>query len=133
DHLRAERQGVDADPGAVRPGRGGHQDAEMMEQAQQPAQDLYDDDGPSISPSELWEMLASRWRLIIGGTLVAGVIGFGVASLLPKWYTAVTVILPPQQQQSAAAAAISQLGALAGLAGGLANVKSPADQYVALM
>lgn len=104
-----------------------------MEQAQQPAQDLYDDEGPSISPSELWEMLASRWRLIIGGTLMAGVIGFGVASLLPKWYTAVTVILPPQQQQSAAAAAISQLGALAGLAGGLANVKSPADQYVALM
>lgn len=105
----------------------------MMDKAQELAQDPYGDDGPSISPSELWEMLASRWRLIVGGTLAAGVIGFGIASLLPKWYTATTVILPPQQQQSAAAAAISQLGALAGLAGGLANVKSPADQYVALM
>lgn len=104
----------------------------MMDKAQEPAQDL-DDDGPSISLTELWEMLASRWRLIVGGTLAAGVIGFGIASLLPKWYTAATVILPPQQQQSSAAAAISQLGALAGLAGGFGSVKSPADQYVALM
>lgn len=105
----------------------------MMDKAQEPAQDPYDEEGPAISPSELWDMLASRWRMIVGGTVAAGVIGFGIASLLPKWYTAATVILPPQQQQSSAAAAISQLGALAGLAGGFANVKSPADQYVALM
>ncbi len=106
----------------------------MMEKAHEPAQEIYgDDDGTSVSPSELFEMLASRWRLIVSGTIAAGVIGFGIASLLPKWYTASTVILPPQQQQSAAASAISQLGALAGLAGGFANIKSPADQYVALM
>jgi capsule polysaccharide export protein KpsE/RkpR len=41
--------------------------------------------------------------------------------------------LPPQQQQSAAAASLASLGALAGIAGGALGVKSPADQYVALM
>lgn len=106
----------------------------MMDNAHASAQDDYDgDEGPGIGFTELLEMLAARWRLIAGATIAAGMIGFGAASLLPKWYTATTVILPPQQQQSSAAAAISQLGALAGLAGGLANVKSPADQYVALM
>jgi capsule polysaccharide export protein KpsE/RkpR len=43
-----------------------------------------------------------------------------------------TTLLPPQQQNGAAAA-LSQLGALAGLAGGAAAVKSPADQYISLM
>lgn len=91
------------------------------------------DDAQGLTLTELLSMLAQRWKLIAGAALVAGAVSFGVASLVPKWYTATTVILPPQQQQSSAAAAISQLGALAGLAGGLANVKSPADQYVALM
>lgn len=105
----------------------------MTDKAQASFQDEGIDDEPEISLAELASMLAARWRLIAGATVVTGLIALGVASLLPKWYTASTVILPPQQQQSSAAAAISQLGALAGLAGGLANVKSPADQYVALM
>lgn len=97
-------------------------------------QDSYEEDPASSIPlTELWGMIALRWRMIAYGTVAAGLLGFGLASLLPKWYTASAVILPPQQQQSAAASAIAQLGALAGLAGGLANVKSPADQYVALM
>lgn len=86
-----------------------------------------------LSLSELAAMLLHRWRLIAGASVAAAAIGLGAASLLPKWYTASTTILPPQQAQSAAAAAVSQLGALAGLAGGFASVKSPADQYAALM
>ncbi|MFT3664761.1 Wzz/FepE/Etk N-terminal domain-containing protein [Piscinibacter sp.] len=89
------------------------------------------DDG--ITLSELFALLAARGRLIGAATLLGALIGLVIAFLVPKWYTSKTVFLPPQQQQSSAAAAISQLGALAGLAGGLANVKSPADQYVALM
>ncbi len=92
---------------------------------------LEDDDGVSLS--ELVSMAQARWKLIAAITVATGAVAYGVASLVPNWYTATTVILPPQQQQSAAASAISQLGALAGLAGGLASVKSPADQYVALM
>jgi uncharacterized protein involved in exopolysaccharide biosynthesis len=93
--------------------------------------ETFDDDG--ISLMELVQPLRERWRLLAAGTVLAAAAGFGVASVLPKWYTARTVMLPPQQQQSAAAAAVSQLGALAGLAGNLGSIKSPADQYVALI
>lgn len=105
----------------------------MTEKTIAAAQDEWAEDDEGVSLAELVSMLVARWKLVAGSALLAGVAAFGVASLVPKWYTAATVLLPPQQQQSAAAAAISQLGALAGLAGGLANVKSPADQYVALM
>lgn len=87
----------------------------------------------SFSLFDMLNLLAGRWRLIGASALVAALAGFGVASVIPSWYTGRTVILPPQQQQSSAAAALTQLGALAGLAGGLAGIKSPADQFVALM
>ncbi|HEU4460715.1 MAG TPA: Wzz/FepE/Etk N-terminal domain-containing protein [Methylibium sp.] len=76
-----------------------------------------------------------RWLLLVAPLLVAAA-AFGLSHLLPKTYTARASMLPPQQQQSSAAAALGQLGALAGLAGGLGGgsaLKSPADQYVALM
>ncbi len=106
----------------------------MTDKATPSAQDgRIEDDEPGLSLVELGAMLAARWRLIAATAFAAGVTGLGVAFLIPNWYMASAVILPPQQQQSSAASAIAQLGALAGLAGGLANVKSPADQYVALM
>ena len=56
-----------------------------------------------------------------------------VTFLMKPVYTSRTVFLPPQQQQSAAASALASLGALSGLAGAAAGIKSPADQYVALL
>ncbi|WP_130433513.1 Wzz/FepE/Etk N-terminal domain-containing protein [Rivibacter subsaxonicus] len=76
--------------------------------------------------------LAQNLKLLILGPLAAGLVALGIAFLLPKTYTARTSLLPPQQQQNQVGAALSQLGALAGLAGG-AGLKTPADQYVALM
>ena len=96
-----------------------------------PDTDLDDDEDDGISLGELFSILLAQWKLIIGGALLAGLAGLGVAFMLPPIYTAKTVILPPQQQQSSAAAALSNLGALAGLAGG--GVSSPADKYVAMM
>jgi uncharacterized protein involved in exopolysaccharide biosynthesis len=43
------------------------------------------------------------------------------------------VMLPPPHHHRAAAPALQNRGALAGIAGGAAGIKSPADQYVALM
>lgn len=80
---------------------------------------------------EFLKMLAVRWKLILLGPLVAGTCAFGIASLLPPVFTARTTILPPQQNN--AAAALSQLGALAGLAGAAGGIKNPADQYVAML
>ena len=81
---------------------------------------------------ELGVILKSRWKVLIGVPLLAGVVAYGIAAVLPPTYTAQTTFLPPQQQQSSAASALSSLGALAGLAGA-SSVKSPADQYIALM
>ncbi|EHR72918.1 capsule polysaccharide export protein [Burkholderiales bacterium JOSHI_001] len=61
------------------------------------------------------------------------VLAYGFSFLIPPTYTAASTLLPPQQQQSAAASALASLGTLAGLAGGQGGLRSPADQYVALM
>jgi len=82
---------------------------------------------------ELAVPLAEHWRLLLVGPIVAGLIAYGVAWMIPPTYTAKTTFLPPQQQQTAASAMLSSLGSLAGLAGGAANLRTPADQYVALM
>jgi uncharacterized protein involved in exopolysaccharide biosynthesis len=73
---------------------------------------------------------------LILGSLFAGLAALGVANLMTPVYTARTSFLPPQQQQSGMASALASLGGLAnlaGLAGAAGNLKSAADQYVALM
>lgn len=77
--------------------------------------------------------LAAHLKLLVLGPIVAGLAALGLSFLITPEFTARTMFLPPQQQQSAATAALSQLGALAGLAGAATNIKSPADQFVALM
>ena len=90
-----------------------------------------DDDG--IDLLDLALPLAEHWKLLVLGPVVAGLLALGITFLIPKTYSSRTVFLPPQQQQSAAASAIAQLGALSGLVGSAAGLKSPADQYVALL
>jgi uncharacterized protein involved in exopolysaccharide biosynthesis len=87
-----------------------------------------------ISLGELAEAIAARWKLLLGGSLAAGLVALGISFLIPPTYTARTLFLPPQQPQSTSASALASLGALSGLAGGsIGGVKSMADQYVALM
>jgi uncharacterized protein involved in exopolysaccharide biosynthesis len=86
-----------------------------------------------ISLLDLALVVAENLRLLIIGPLLVGLSALGISFLVPPTFTARTVMMPPQQQQSSAAAALQSLGALAGLAGGAAGIKSPADQYVALM
>ena len=93
-----------------------------------------EEQGPSLLDLAL--PLVQHLKLLILGPLAIGLAALGISFLIPPEFTARTVFLPPQQQQSAASAALSQLGALsglAGLAGGAGALKSPADQYVALM
>ena len=76
--------------------------------------------------------LAERWRLLVAGPLVVGVVVLGLTYLMTPTFTARTAFLPPQQQQSAAASALASLGGLSSLIGG-AGQRTPADQYVALV
>jgi uncharacterized protein involved in exopolysaccharide biosynthesis len=99
--------------------------------SEQLAGDSVDDEGLSLLDLAL--PLAQHWKLLLIGPLLAGLVALGSTYLMQPIYTSRTVFLPPQQQQSAAAAAVAQLGALSGLIGGAAGIKSPADQYVALL
>jgi uncharacterized protein involved in exopolysaccharide biosynthesis len=96
-----------------------------------PPAEFEDDEGLSLLDLAL--PLTQHWKLLLVGPLLAGLVALGVTYLMKPIYTSRTVFLPPQQQQSAAATAVAQLGALSGLVGGAAGIKSPADQYVALL
>jgi uncharacterized protein involved in exopolysaccharide biosynthesis len=83
---------------------------------------------------ELIGLLGQHVILIVGGAIVAGLVVLGVTYLIRPTFTASTTFLPPQQQQSAAASVLATLGPLAGIAGATAGaLRTPADQYVALM
>lgn len=98
-----------------------------------PGQALENDSTDEISLLDLALVVAENLRLLVIGPLLVGLAALGISFAVPPTFTAKVVMLPPQQQQSAAASALQNLGALAGLAGGVAGIKSPADQYVALM
>lgn len=95
--------------------------------------------GASASPAEhdssidTVSELLRHWKLLVLGPLMGGLIALGISYLVPKTFTARASFLPPQQQLSSAAGALASLGALSGLAGSAINVRSPVDQYVALM
>jgi uncharacterized protein involved in exopolysaccharide biosynthesis len=89
------------------------------------------DDGVGLI--DLARMVAGNWKLLLIGPLLAGAAALGLTYTMTPKFESRTVFLPPQQQQSSALSAISQLGALSGLAGSSLGVKSPADQYVALL
>jgi uncharacterized protein involved in exopolysaccharide biosynthesis len=97
------------------------------------ASDDLQDDADGVGILDLALPLVQHWKLLLLGPLVVGLTALGITFAMPKTYQSKTVFVPPQQQQSAAAAAISQLGALSGLAGAAAGVKAPADQYLALL
>ena len=78
-------------------------------------------------------ILAKRKKLLICAPLVAAVLAVAVSFALPNVYMATTKLLPPQQAQSGASALLAQLGGAAGLAGGLAGVKTPSDIYTGML
>ncbi len=97
------------------------------------SQPVDDDEDAGIDLLDLALPLLQHWKLLAIAPLLAGTLALGITYLVKPTYTSRTVFLPPQQQQSAAASAIASLGALSSLAGAAAGIKSPADQYVALL
>ena len=89
-----------------------------------------------ISLLDILIVLARRKRFILRFTAAVTVLTAIIVFLLPKQYTAETVILPPAQNSSMANTLMSQLsggaGALASMAGGSLGIKNPGDMYVAL-
>lgn len=99
-------------------------------------QETQADDSPADPGSTALDfalLLVTHWRRLVFVPLAIGLAALGITYLIPPTFTSRTVFLPPQQQQSAAASALASLGALSGLAGAASGIKSPIDQYVALM
>ena len=77
--------------------------------------------------------LGKEKKFILGFTSLVILVAVTVSLRMTPVYTAKTVIMPPQQQQSSASSALASLGALAGLSGGVAGIKSPDEMYVAFI
>jgi uncharacterized protein involved in exopolysaccharide biosynthesis len=90
----------------------------------------HDDKGSALE--NLLLMLEHKLLLTLG-PLLAGIIALAITYVIAPTFTARTMFVPPQQQQSAAASAIASLGTLGNLAGAAAGIRSPGEQYVALM
>jgi len=86
-----------------------------------------------ISLLDLAIALGEEKKTVFGMPVLFGAVAIVVSLLMTPIYTAKTVIMPPQQQQSSAASALASLGALAGVAGAAAGVKSPDEMYVAFL
>ncbi len=74
-----------------------------------------------------------HWKTLLAIPLIVGAVAVAGSYLITPLYTARTLFVPPQQSSSPTAAALASLGALSGLAGNVAGLKSTADQYVSLL
>lgn len=90
-------------------------------------------DDTEVSLLDLLQIVADNLRLLVGGSLLAGLLALGVSFVIAPTFTATTSFMPPQQQASGAASLLSSLGALGGLAGAASGLKNPSDQYVAFL
>jgi uncharacterized protein involved in exopolysaccharide biosynthesis len=77
--------------------------------------------------------LSRHWRTIAAASVGAGLLGLGVAFLIPSTYLSRTAFIPPQQQQTAGGAVLSQLGALASFGTASGAIKNSAEQYMTLV
>ena len=93
-------------------------------------QQVQDDE---ISFLDLLQTVVDNLRLIVFGSLGAGLFAFGFSFLITPTYTAKTQFLPPQQQLSSASALMQSLGSMGGLAAAATSLKNPADQYIAFL
>lgn len=91
------------------------------------------DENDEINLLDLLLVLARNKAMIIKATFLAALLSVAYALTLDNVYTGTTKILPPQQSQSSASALLSQIGGLAGMAGGALGIKNPNDLYVAML
>ena len=90
-------------------------------------------DQDEISLFDFLQVIVDNLQLLVLGPLACGIVAFCISFAIPPIYTAKTLFLPPQQQQSTAASLLASLGALGGMAGAGASIKSPADQYLSFI
>ena len=92
------------------------------------------DDEDEISLLDLALTVAENLKLLVFGSLGAGIVALTIALIWPNIYTGKATILPPGQDgTSASALLMSSLGGLGGIAGDLAGLKDPSQRYIAYL
>jgi uncharacterized protein involved in exopolysaccharide biosynthesis len=86
----------------------------------------------AVSLLDLLITLAERWKLLLFGSLGAGLLALGLAFAITPTYTATTTFVPPQQQVNDASSLLTSRSLIANMAG-LAGAATPSERYVALM
>lgn len=89
--------------------------------------------GPEVDLLGFAEVIAENLRLLLLGPVLVGLVVVIASFAIKPVFTATVSFLPPQQQQSSAAAMIQSLGVLSGVAGAVAGIKNPSDQYVSFL
>lgn len=77
--------------------------------------------------------IVANLRLIIFGSILAGLIALSYAFTIVPTYTAKTLLIPPGQNSGASGGAMSLLGQMGALTGGLLGAKAPVDLYIAYL
>jgi uncharacterized protein involved in exopolysaccharide biosynthesis len=93
------------------------------------------DDEDEISLLDLALTVAQNLKLLIFGSLGAGITALIIALILPNIYTGKATILPPSGSDSISAGGLltGALGGLGGVAGDLVGLKDPGQRYIAYL
>jgi uncharacterized protein involved in exopolysaccharide biosynthesis len=92
------------------------------------------DDEDEISLLDLALTVAQNLKLLVFGSLGAGVLALTIALISPNIYTGKATILPPSGDNLSAGGLLAgALGGLGGVAGDLAGLKDPGHRYIAYL
>lgn len=90
-----------------------------------------DDETPLL---DLVLIVVENLRLLVFGSLAAGVLALAISYTQPNIYTAKATILPPGQDTTSAGAILrATMGGIGGIAGDIAGLKDPAQRNIAYL
>jgi uncharacterized protein involved in exopolysaccharide biosynthesis len=106
-----------------------------MQQNQEDQSNQEWNDEDEISLLDLALTVAQNLKLLIFGSLGAGIFALVIAVIWPNIYTGKASILPPSGSDSISAGGLlaGALGGLGGVAGDLAGLKDPGQRYIAYL
>ncbi len=90
-------------------------------------------DPDEISLLDLLLVLAKHWKMIVGVPFIVAILTALYTLTLPNIYTAKAMILPGDDDNSMMGAMMSQMGGLAGLAGGSFARATKSELYVTML
>lgn len=101
--------------------------------SQPPAPPLPLHDEETVNLLDYLEVIAKRWRLIVGTGAVALVLSTGLSLQIKNVYSSTALVLPPQQDSGMLGMMNALSGGMATLASDLLGKGSPADMYVGIL